>query len=279
MKIMEKLLAVDRRIIFVLLGLAVIVPFFLPLGLKIDVCEETKGVYDVIENLPEGSVILLSHDYGPSSEAELYPMAEAIFRHCFKKNHKVITLGLWPPVVGLIEKSLAATAKEYDKKEGVDYVFLGCKVGGQSVIVGMGEDIKKIYKEDHKGTSTAEMQILKNINSLKDIDYAVSLSAGVPGLSQWIVFGSDQYGFKLGGGCTGVMVAEYYPYLNTKQLTGLLRGLKGAAEYEMLIDKKSRGVAGMDAQSIAHAVIILFVILGNVGYFITRRAKLNKENE
>ncbi len=48
-------------------------------------------------------------------------------------------------------------------------------------------------------------------------------------------------------------------------------GLKGAAEYEKLSGYED-GFAqkGMDAQSVVHAVITLFIIFSNVVYFIDK---------
>ena len=47
--------------------------------------------------------------------------------------------------------------------------------------------------------------------------------------------------------------------------------MPGAAEYEELIGVKGIGTSGMDAQSVAHFVIVLFIFLGNLGYFIERK--------
>jgi hypothetical protein len=46
--------------------------------------------------------------------------------------------------------------------------------------------------------------------------------------------------------------------------------MPGAAEYEALIGVPGIGTSGMDAQSVAHLVIVLFIVLGNIGYFIER---------
>jgi len=52
---------------------------------------------------------------------------------------------------------------------------------------------------------------------------------------------------------------------------GILAGMPGAAEYEALIGVPGIGTSGMDAQSIAHVVIVLFIIFGNVAYFVERK--------
>ena len=62
-------------------------------------------------------------------------------------------------------------------------------------------------------------------------------------------------------------------FLRSGQINGLIGGLQGAAEYETLIGRKGMAVAGMDAQSATHFVIIVLVVLCNVFYFTLRGDK------
>jgi hypothetical protein len=102
------------------------------------------------------------------------------------------------------------------------------------------------------------------------VNYVISLAAGNPGVEVWYVYGKDKYKFELGGGCTGVIAPGLYPFLRSGQINGLIGGLRGAAEYEVLISKKGRAVAGMDAQSATHFAIIALVLLCNTFYFVIR---------
>jgi hypothetical protein len=68
-------------------------------------------------------------------------------------------------------------------------------------------------------------------------------------------------------GVTAVSAPEFYPYLQSKQLLGLLGGMAGGAEYEKLMNEPAGpGTAqrGMDAQSLAHVFVALCIVLGNV---------------
>ena len=87
----------------------------------------------------------------------------------------------------------------------------------------------------------------------------------------WIDYAVSRYHKKVSAAVTAVMATSFYPFLASGQITGLLGGLKGAAEYEILIQKPGMVQRGMDAQSVSHLVIILLVILGNAGYFLRRR--------
>src|SRR5207247_4333117 len=114
---------------------------------------------------------------------------------------------------------------------------------------------------------------LKGIQTLRDVNYVVSLAAGTAGIESWYVYGKDKYKFELGGGCTGVIAPGLYPLLRSGQINGLIGGLRGAAEYETLIGQKGRAVAGMDAQSATHVAIIMLVILCNVFYLLIRTSR------
>jgi hypothetical protein len=54
---------------------------------------------------------------------------------------------------------------------------------------------------------------------------------------------------------------------------GLLAGMKGAGEYEQLLEKPGLGLAGMAAQSSVHVAVIVFILLANVFYFMERRKR------
>ena len=69
-----KLSRVDRRWIFLIIGLSVLLPLFFPLGLPIRPTDTTQRVYDAFESLEPNSKVLLSCEYGPSTKPEIHPM-------------------------------------------------------------------------------------------------------------------------------------------------------------------------------------------------------------
>ena len=84
-----KLSRVDRRWIFLIIGLSVLLPLFLPLGLPIRPTDTTQRVYDAFESLEPNSKVLLSCEYGPSTKPEIHPMVIALLHQLFENNHKV----------------------------------------------------------------------------------------------------------------------------------------------------------------------------------------------
>ena len=87
------------------------------------------------------------------------------------------------------------------------------------------------------------------------------------------------------------MVTDAIPYVESGQLKGILAGMPGAAEYENLVygfmknqsdnrfilnpDKVYPGKATsrMSAQSLAHVIMVLFIVFGNIAYYLKRKRK------
>jgi len=256
---------VDRRIIYLILLIGVAIPLIVPLGFHSEVTDLVKQVYDLVESTPAGSNVMISFDYDPSTVTELQPMSKVLIEHAWRKGQKVIAVALWPQGVQMAEQAFNELLVKYpDKKYGVDYVNLGYKTGGMVTIQAMGRNFREVFPQDFKGTPIEQIQMMKNVKSFKQIGYIASLSAGDPGLKEYIMAAHDMFGIKVTGGVTAVSTPGFLPYVNNlHQLYGLLGGLKGAAEYESLLQVKGTATSGMDAQSIAHVLIIVFIIMGN----------------
>jgi hypothetical protein len=269
LRIFEKISSIDRRYIFILISLTVIIPLLFPIGLPVKETPEVKSVYDYIDKIPAGSAILVSMDYDPAALAELYPMTLAILRHAFSKDIRVLGMTLWMTGASLGDLAMREAAVGI-AQAGEDYVYLGYVPGGSNVIMRMGEDISAVFSKDYGGKSLPEIPAMKGIKNYKDISLIIDLAAGATPES-WIVYAGSKYNQTIAVGCTAVSAVGYYPFLNTKQIIGLIGGMKGAAEYEKLIKIRGTATAGMDSQSIAHIAIILLIIVANISYFAMRR--------
>lgn len=271
---MKKLLNLDRRIIYLALLLAVIIPYIFPFKLPVQVSRPVRDIYNYVEALPPGSLVLLSFDYGPSTKIECDPMAKALLRHMFSRHLKVVALALWPEGAVMASPVMAQAAEEYGCNYGVDYLNLGYKTGGSVLLKSLGNDFTSNFPQDVAGKSTSKFPLTSGINNIRDFKLAISLSGGRPGLADYVtIFSCDYQGVPVAGGCTAVSVPESYPYLNSKQLLGLLGGLKGATEYEQLINYAGEGSQGMAAQSIAHFFLAFLIIVANLAWFLSKPGK------
>ena len=273
-KILEYLDKLDRRIIFVFIAAAVAVPLLIPLNIDFSVTAPVRGFYDTIQSLPEGSKVLLTCDYDPGSMPELWPMNLAVVRQMCQKNLKIISIQLWPAGSPLAEAAFNEVAvEEFNRKYGVDYVNLGFKEGREVVMVSMGTSIPTTFPTDYHGNKVEDFPIMQGVENYEDLALIANISGGLPGTKEWILQVVSRFHIRLVSGCTAVSAPEFYPYLQSGQLKGLLGGMKGAAEYEKLVGKSGLGRRGMDSQSVSHIVVFLFILIGNLAYFTTRKKK------
>lgn len=268
----------ERRIIYLVLFLAVMLPLIFPIGWKTESSPHVRMAHQLLDGSPAGSVAIISFDYDPASMTELQPMAIAMIDHAWSKGHKVIATALWPQGPQLADQAFRELLEKYpDKIYGNDYVNLGYKVGGLVTIQAMGRSLEEVYPTDTSGLSLAQIPMFRNVRTLKDIAYICSLSSGDPGIKQWIMAAHDMFNVNVTGGTTAISAPGFIPYINSQnQLIGLLGGLKAAAEYETLIGKKDgAATARMDSQSVAHLLILIFVAIGNFKVWKAKHKPIN----
>jgi hypothetical protein len=236
-------------------------------------------LYDYVDNLPEGSTVLVSFDYDPSTKAELQPMAVALSRHLFSRHIRIVGMALWPQGVSLGQQAMSAVGDSMGVEQYTDWVMLGYTVGGGVSVLRMGSSIRAVYPQDRDGVPYDSIPVLNGIRRLGDLSMVISLSAGDPGIHAWVMMAGDTYGLPVGGGCTAVSAPEFYTYLGTGQLLGLLGGLRGAADYETILKQRIEGAPGglatpgMAAQSISHLVIMGFIVIGNIAFLAGRKRR------
>lgn len=282
---LDRLLRIDRRWIFLFVALSVTLPILVPLGLPVSTTPPTQMAFDFIETLKPGDVVWLSFDYGPSSAPENDPMAEGFMRHALSKDLKVVVCVLYPlGALGLANNSVARVAAEFPEKQyGVDYVNLGYKDGAEAVMRRLGENIADAFPTDVNGRPIAELPILQGIRSIRQVKVVFTAATGLIG-EYWITLVNAQSGTPVIIGPTAVSAPKYYAFISSGQLAGMLGGMKGAAEYEQLLAKRYPALGefyastrlftatkGMDAQTGIHLVIILFILIGNIAFFLYRR--------
>jgi hypothetical protein len=263
----------DRRWVYLMVAIAVILPFLIPTSFPISISPEARSLFEAVDALPDSSNVMLVFDYYPSTIAECEPMAIAALHHLFQKNCKVITLSNIP----LGGPSMAETvtrmmADEYGKDYGTDFVNLGYKYGYVAVLSGMGQSIESIFPTDNSGTPLPELPLMDSVRNYEDVSFIFEIADNSTA-DYWVSIVNAQYGVPMGCGATAVMAPKFYAFVASGQFVGLLGGMKGAAEYEMLVEETADATVGMGVQSLVHILIIALVVLGNLGYFLGHKGR------
>ena len=262
-KLFDKLGTLPRWFIYLMLSLGVSVPLIWPLNLPLSVSSNSKAIYDKIESLPDSSAVLICFDFDPTSIPECQPMAIALCRHVMKRGLPLIVYTNYPPTPPIADRILTELGKEYNRKYGTDYVNLGFKTGNDVLLLTLGSSWTAPFPQDHRGFNTDTMTIFKRYPNYKKHSFMVDIAHGAT-VDFFINIGHSQFGVPMACGVTAVSIPQYKAYIQSGQLVGMLGGLKGAAEYEKLVGAPGKATIGMDAQSMAHLVIVGFVLLGNI---------------
>lgn len=272
--LLDRLQRLDRRIIFSVLFVAVTFPFYVNWPpVRIDVSREVEDAFQVIDKIPPHSnPLLLSFDYDPASAAELTPMAEAVLHHCFSKGIRVLVISLQYTGLGagIASEVVPSIAAQYGRVQDEDWAFLGFQPNAVIAMLQMGEDFKKTFPNDYYGRPVNEIPMMESIQNYDQIPAVLTLASTAVG-EYWAVYPGSRYGLTVLAGLTAVYTADIQPFYQSGQISGILGGLKGAAEYEQRIGKIGDGTAGMRSQKTVHYMIILFIVIGNIAYLLTRR--------
>lgn len=271
---------IDRRIIFLFIFVSVLAAVLFNIEFKEHPSLIVQQVFDYVENLPAGSRVLVAFDFDPAMKPEVHPMANAFVRHCLTRGHKLFLMSLWGTGQALMTETIDSVIVEEfpSAKYGADYVALGYKAGNEGVLNVIITDFRKMYPTDEHGTNVDSIPLFQNVRSAKDMDFIMAIGGGAPGPKEWILYIGDPGRVPMAAGLAAVSTPAIYSYY-PKQIVGLLGGVKGAAEYESALRQKypqfqavpAPALRMMGPQTLAHIVVMAFIIIGNLTYFRGRR--------
>ena len=267
----------DRRWLYALLLFVVVAPLLRPLGIPVEVTESTAQFVAAVEKLQPGNKMLLVFDYSIGGGPDVDPQAQVVLAHALSKGVKAVE-------VAFIDTGLSYAQKSIDKWEaagkvyGEDILLLGFAAGSETAISAFAQDIAQVFPTDIRGKPLSSYPIMQGVKTAADFDIIAEFATGIPGPAEWVRQVVTRYNVPLACGVVAVMGPQNIPYLQSGQLVGLLGGgLKSAAEYEIAVKMPGAATAAMDAQSLGHVVIVLFVLIGNLLFYVERREQKAKK--
>lgn len=280
-RIEEVLGRLDRRIVYLGLLILTLLPLVFRWSLPLYVTEPARKMYAAIEELPTDKLVLISSDWDAGTQAESRPQMIALVRHLIRRNLKFAVLSISYPTSpqlaqDAVLRAIQLEGAESRYREGEEWVNLGYRVMDDPWMRSLATDIAGAIKTDRNGKPVSEIPLMKDVHKFGpngQVSMVIDLtgSTTIEPYYQYLT----PTGAKIGLGCTAVMAPEQYPYLDSGQLSGLLTGMKGGAEYEQILKAPGSGTPAMAGQSFAHLYILLLIILGNlsvlIGWFSRRR--------
>ncbi len=272
--------------LYILLLTVIVVAEIMKIDVTIAPSKLSHQFYEKISSIPPESTVLFSVEYDFSSNTELDPMLEASVKQCMARNIKMIFVSLTPEGPGIIHKVVEKNIKNGASGEkgliyGKDYVNLGYITGGIIAVESFMADFQMTFPKDFYGHKTSEMEIITlnpdimNVNSIIDFSSGFIDAIYIPVVYKEFVKGRGLT-TKVLAGTTASIVANVYPFVQSKQIDAFLAGLKGAADYELLLklpEKEHKAVKTMRVQVAVHVLLIALIVLTNVIFFLGKRKK------
>ena len=224
--------------------------------------------YKTVENLPESSPVLVVMDYQPGYAGELESELKPVMAHLMSKKTRLAFVST-SPVGGLLaDRLLSGFASSYPYQAGQQYVELGYIPGGAGGIKIFADQPAATVGQDILSGNLWETAALKDVtvNSVTSLSNfaAVIVATDNPEIGRlWIEQAQPTLGSK-----PMLMVVSaqaepmIQPYLQSKQITGLVAGLEGGLIYESASGKPGQARAYWDAYSAALLIAELIIIIG-----------------
>jgi hypothetical protein len=278
-------------------------PAPLPSARKIfDRIEQIARDRDEFERNPDGSpkldekgkpkkykkVVLVVPDFGPQTKAELEPMIEAVVRHLMIRRLKFVMVTNIPAGAGYCKNIPEKLSREYGLTYGKDWADFGWKPGFINLVKQMARNMKtlgsdaegKVHLKNSSAEEIAEkLPCMVGIESASDVELVVEITGLVGVVEMWIgYFANEKSRPEIAHGCTSVSIPDAFASMEAGKLIGLFEGIAGAAAYNEFL-KEIRQIGQpypssvprdhMTSQTVAHLMVMAFVMLGNVGLLVS----------
>lgn len=258
----------DHRWIYLITGILMCVPFIHAIGIPTKISGYTWALYNYIEELPEGSVVLIVADIEPGGWGELGPQFESVLAHLLSRKLKLVFIAFFPATVSSIERALSDVDTAYgvleDKAYGEDYVNLGFHAGEESLAAALGDDFQKAIETDVHGTPVSTIALTKNITD--HTNFAMVYNVASKGLSltytinQWAI----RYGMPLAISQQALSYNACVNWYDSGICIGFTAGTRGASEYEFASERIGMGTKFLDSLNMAHIFAIVCIVAGNI---------------
>jgi hypothetical protein len=264
---MKTLATYDRRWIYFVLFLVVIIPLLRPIGMPISVSPDTVQYYEAINSVGDGDKVLFTLNTEFSGYNEIQSGIIASMRVFIENNCKICIAVAHPEATGipeLIFQKLEPELEANGYKYGEDYVILGYVMPNEAAVAAMAQDFQGTITQDWLGRSIDDTFLIE-INTWEDWDLIADFTTGIQTTALLNHFALR--GTPMTVNCIGVMIASQKPYVDTGVYLAILQSMRGGAELEFLTEHPGPGLTAMDGFTFGHYMLLIFILAGNIGYY------------
>jgi len=270
----------DRRYVYLVLFIVVIGPLLKPIGIPVSVSPGTVQYYEAVSSFEEGDIVFFTLNTEFSGYNEIHSGIVATMRVFIENGCKIVIAVGHPEATSIPELIFNELHNELDENGyvyGEDYISLGYIFPNEAAVASLAEDFQSTVKQDWLGAPTAGT-FLDEVETWEDIDLISDFTTGLA--TTYLLNHFALRGTPMVVNCIGVMIPSQANYVDTGVYLGLLGSMRGGAELEFLTGHPASGLTAMDAFTFGHYMLIVFIVIGNLGYLMyTRNPKMdNRRN-
>jgi len=244
--------------------------------------ENEMKVFQIVDELPQNSKVLILVNYGPESKYELESAMSALIGVLAEKN---IGIAFATMIPNGVESAFTAVERSIENGSfgrerfvyGHEYTHLGFIVGGNVATYLIANNFDQVKERDIFDSSTDIHQpLMSEIGNISEFSAVFEFSSqtfdGVPGIVSFAVMLKDKNVKKVAF-CSSDMLSAYIPFRGSLYLDGLIGGFKSIAVFihefqpSLMIEKQ------YDMLSTILFYIIGLVIFSNLIKLVTKDKK------
>jgi hypothetical protein len=232
--------------------------------------KEAAGAIQAVEAIPADAPVLVVFDYEPATAGEMEATAASLLDHMLLLRHpRVAMLSTSPTGPALADRFISTTLAARAYRSGAQYLNLGYLPGGLSGVHFFAEDPPAAMPLSGDGGTAWESPVLHDVARLSDFAAIIVLSDNTEAGRVWIEQTASQ---RRADGMIIVSSAQagpiLLPYADSRQVSGLIAGIKGAAGAE----QANGGLPGFvrrywDAYNLGLYAAVLWIVLGGARHF------------
>jgi hypothetical protein len=226
-----------------------------------------QALFNTVEAIPSGSLVLMAFDYESDLSGEMDPQAEAIMRHLRRRHERIAAISVVPQGPFMAQEVWQrVAAEETQSGYGSEFVNMGFNVGREIGVRSLVQSPLNLNREDFAGARPLrDYAMFKGVRGIGDV-HLIVLVASRPEFVRWWVeqVGSAKPDIPIVAAVSASVEPSVRPYLEAGQLRGLIAGLIGAADYDLQSGRPPAGEAAIDALTLGAAAVVLLIALGAI---------------
>lgn len=268
----------DRRLIHGLTCLVVALGVVLPLRWPVSIQPATRRAYALADAIRPGQAAFLVIDYGFGAQPELDPVLTAVVAHLMRRGALLVFTARTvegSQIAQDVVTSLARRFPAYRAGYGRTWVNLGYRPAGDVPLRAATRNLAAAYNDtDYAGRSLRRLPLLARVPAVDAAHFRLAyVFDSADGFAAMMNYVTQPTGLPLVVGAIASEVPVIQPFVASRQIAAVVRGIRGAAEYEELVGHPAEGMRAQTTLALVAAYVTLLIALGNAEYLLARRRR------